>query len=345
MSISIIIPTYNRACQLSRTLDSIKKLNTNPNEFEIIIVDNASKDNTKQIVDQFINKNKKNTTRYFFDDIPGLLSGRHRGAKEANGDVLIFIDDDVRVHRNWLNNIKETFNKYSEVGIVGGKCLPLYENTPPEWLKYFWRYISKDEKVLPELSLCDYGEKEKKISPKWVWGLNFSIRKETFRKLGGFNPDCIPHEYQYFQGDGETGLSIKAIECGCEAMYQPNAIVYHEVPSSRMTIEYFDKRYFYSGICNSYTKIRHNHGIKSHILLIEKFIALKGKLYQTLIQFLKQKSKVSFEQEMLFARFNCMENAGYEYHQKMARSFPVILDWILKEDYLNYDFRKLLKKM
>ena len=108
--------------------------------------------------------------------------------------------------------------------LVGGKCLPAYEKTPPKWLDAFWKELPDGGKMLTDLSLCDYGDKEKEVDQTWIWGLNYSIRKSSFLKFGGFHPDNISPRYQHFQGDGETGLSLKLKENGAKAWYNPQVI-------------------------------------------------------------------------------------------------------------------------
>ncbi len=346
MNISIILPTYNRSQQLFRVLDSLMPLKFDKKKYEIIIVDNASTDITKIVVDEHIQKFPFHNIRYYYDDVPGLLTGRHRGALEAKAEILVFIDDDIHPDKGWLAAIFETFKRYPGTNIVGGKCLPIFETKPPDWLNYFWYTLPDGGKTMGDLSLCDFGDKEKEISPLLVWGLNYSIRKKTLFELGGFHPDCIPSQFQHFQGDGESGLSAKAITKGYKAIYQPKALVYHEVPTERMTLGYFDKRYFYQGICDSYTEIRSNKGFTNGdpIYIIKRNIK---NIMRPIYRMFFPKPKVSipdesnFEKEMLFARFRAMEKAGYNFHQEIARKNPFILNWILKKDYFNYNLPEL----
>ncbi len=341
MLASVIIPTFNRVDYLQTCLKSIVKQNIQCDQFEIIVIDNGSKDKTHEIVNQFISGYPSHTIRYFYDDVPGLLTGRHRGAKEAKRELLIFADDDIIAEEGWLSAIVDTFHRFPDVHLVGGKCLPEYETEPPSWLNYFWKVLSDGDKMMGELSLCDFGESEKEIHPASVWGLNFSIRKESLLQLGGFNPDCIPSHLQHFQGDGETGLSLKAIEKGFKAVYNPKALVYHKVPADRMTISYFDKRYFYQGICNSYTEIRKFGGIKRKHSLVKvelNSVDTIRKIYRKIVN--KQDKTAclerNFEKEMLCSRFNAMEKAGFEFHQEMAKHSSKVLKWILKENYWDY---------
>ena len=253
--ISIIVPSFNNSRYLYIALESILNQSFDKSKYEVIIVDNGSTDDTKKVVNKLINNNTETSIKYIFDSVPGQLTGRHRGVHEANGEILVFIDSDIIADTNWLSAISETF-KDSSVMLVGGKSLPNYEVDPPRWLEWFWNRNGSIN-ICGHLSLIDYGNEMKEIDPIYVWGLNFSIRKSSLFELGGFHPDVIPKKYQHFQGDGETGLTIKAKEHGMKAIYQPKALVYHWVPQNRMTYEYFDKRCYYQGICDSYTSLFH----------------------------------------------------------------------------------------
>jgi len=341
MQASIIIPTCNRADQLFRCLNSLVALDFACVDYEIIVIDNGSKDNTNEVVSGYVNEHPKHIIRYFYDNIPGLLTGRHRGAKEAKSEILVFVDDDIHADKGWLTAIVDTFNRFPDVHLVGGKCLPKYETEPPTWLKYFWYSLPDGAKVLGDLSLCDFGEIEKEVHPTWVFGLNFSIRKKSLYELGGFHPDCISPLFQHFQGDGETGLSLKALKNGFKSFYNPKVLVYHEVPVERMTLGYFDKRYFYQGICNSYTELRQNDGFESVVSTnsikrkIKKFLRL---MYRSAFPNpkLSIQGETNFEKEMLKVRFRSFERAGYNFHQEMARNNLVVLKWVLKKDYWDY---------
>jgi glucosyl-dolichyl phosphate glucuronosyltransferase len=139
MDISVILPTLNRAGSLEKTLSSLVTQDKDPKEFEILIIDNGSTDNTKNISEIAISSNPGHAIRYFYEPVPGLLAGRHRGVKESQCDLLVFIDDDIIADKGWLNAIVESFKRFPDIHLVGGKCLPNYEKAPPEWLQYFWR--------------------------------------------------------------------------------------------------------------------------------------------------------------------------------------------------------------
>lgn len=86
------------------------------------------------------------------------------------------------VDPDWLSSIAQSFTDKS-VHLVGGKCLPLYEIEPPKWTKDLWEPIP-DGKMCVAFSLIEQGELIKETNPNYVFGVNFSIRKETLLKLG-----------------------------------------------------------------------------------------------------------------------------------------------------------------
>lgn len=347
--ISIIVPTVNNSKFLSIALNSVLTQSYDEAGYEVIVVDNGSTDDTKEIILKAQESYQNKNIQFIYDSVPGQLTGRHRGANEAKGDILVFIDDDIIADKNWLAVIAETF-KDTSIMLVGGKSLPNYEIDPPYWLEWFWVHLPYG-KFLASLSLLDFGDEVREIDPNYVWGLNFSIRKSALFDLGGFHPDVIPKEYQHFQGDGESGLTIKAKERCYKAIYQPKALVYHQVPKSRMTFEYFDKRYYYQGVCDDFIYIRRKYGkyapinnpkktIRSRIpepikkpLRFIKNIFFKFLHRHVLLQ--------SIEERKLKARFNKAYQQGYDFHRKAVADNPNLLEWVLKDNYWDYRLPEL----
>lgn len=357
---SIIIPTFNGSKYISTVVESLIKQNYNKENFEIIIVDNASTDNTKKISHFLMKKYNDYNIRYIYEPIPGLLSGRHRGAKEAKGEILTFIDDDIIADQNWLSAINETF-KNPSVMLVGGKSLPNYEADPPEWMDWFW-IKNGNVNICGSLSLLDYGDEEIEFNANYIWGLNFSIRKKALLELGGFHPDgiggygdcsnesdTIASKLQQYQGDGETGLTIKAKEQGYKAIYQPKALVYHKIPQGRMTYEFFENRFYFQGVSDSYQYFRRKYG--KYAMSENHKTKIRSKMpepIKKLLRFVKnllfkqnEVCKQSKQEVELRERFRKAYQQGYNFHQNAVANNPELLEWILKDDYWDYSLPKI----
>ena len=356
---SIIIPTFNRAASLQHTLTSLLQLSIGAERFEVIVIDNGSTDSTNQVVLEVIEKHPLHQVRYIYDPEPGLLTGRHRGALEARGELLTFVDDDIVATPDWLTAIVQTFED-SSVQLVGGRNLPRYEGPPPPWLKGFWWIPPSGGQACGSLSLLNMGDAQRDIDANYIWGLNFSIRQQALFDLGGFHPDCIPEALQHFQGDGETGLTIQATERGYRAVYQPAAIVYHCVPAGRLTPEYFQRRAYFQGVCDSYTTMRRQGGLAPPVPeqppTEESGLHRLGRYARhpllhscNLVRRLFPKPKplppvaIVEEAELNQIRHG-VESAyrsGYAFHQHAVRDMPGLIDWVLREDYWDYRLPKL----
>jgi glucosyl-dolichyl phosphate glucuronosyltransferase len=329
MLFSIIIPTINRSDSLKRTLESISKLERKA-DLEVIVVDNGSMDNTRKICDEFAES--KMNFRYVYDDEPGLLTGRHRGALEAKGEVFCFLDDDVVLSTGWFNAIVDCCEDDPDVDFFTGPCLPDFELSPPEWLKDFWYEEPGIGRFCSWLSLIDLGDEKKLINPNLVWGLNFIIRRSAFYELGGFHPDSVPLEFQMFQGDGETGLTIKAVNAGKKAIYYPGLLLNHIVPKERLTKEYFGKRAFFQGVCDSYSYLRKGG---TPISNAEIFIDFS----KTILRRFIKKQVVDFrspEVKEIRSLTEKQYKGGYQFHQAWFKKSPVVREWVLRDNYLDY---------
>ena len=321
---SIIVPTMNRAESLKIALRSFVGQDYPKEQFEILVVDNGSKDSTKSVVDSVMAQNADCRIRYFFEPVPGLLSGRHRGAREALGDILVFVDDDIQAFPAWLSSIAAAFNDPA-VHLVGGPSFPKFETEPPRWMDSYWLNTGQQIEC-SALSLIYRGEACCRIDPDYIWGLNYAVRKETLYEAGGFHPDCIPSELQHLQGDGESGLSLKIKAKGYQAAYVPGARVIHHIPRTRLTVDYFEKRFFYQGVCASYTQIREKGGTHSIPLPAYKTTP-PGRASASLYERYK---------EIICRRIENAYVDGFQFHHSAVQENSRLLAWVLKENYFDY---------
>ena len=150
MRISVILCTYNRSQSLARTLESVaEQILPNSIEWEVLVVDNNSKDQTRDVVEDFCRR-YSGRFRYLFEPRQGLSHARNAGIREARGDVLAFTDDDVILEATWLRNLTSTLQDGVWVG-AGGRILPEQTFVPPRWLSVNERH------ALAPLAIFDGG--------------------------------------------------------------------------------------------------------------------------------------------------------------------------------------------
>lgn len=317
--VSIIIPTLNRASYLKNALISTLNQSFPKDEYEIIVIDNGSTDNTKQVIED-LNQAHNNRIRYFYDARPGLHIGRHLGAKHAYGEILLYGDDDIIASPEWVKEVYACYSK-KEVGAAGGKIIPKFESDPPEWLRHFHSGY---------LSLLDLGDEYLEINTNQIYGCNLSIRKDVLFELGGFNPDGMPPDLIKYRGDGETALMTRVVEGGYKTVYNPKACVYHVIPSSRLTIDYFKRRSFNQGVSDSFS-------------LIKKYGKIDGNIYRIWLSNINIVRKIT-----AFIRFMLSNNRNYikyqnevrnaylkgvRFHRNEVKNDPELLEYILQDNY------------
>jgi glucosyl-dolichyl phosphate glucuronosyltransferase len=245
--VSVIIPTYNRSDYLAGALRSLIIQDYPRSDFEIIVVDNGSSDDTSERLRQLA-KEASGTIdlRYVREERQGLVFARHTGAANARGDVLIFGDDDAIFDNNWISAIMDVYRKHSDVGAVGTKISVLWDAEPEPWVR---RY----EDVLGKL---DYGPQPITRQGLYINGGSFSIRKEVLFRVGGFNPG---QKGPYIVGDSEPGLCRKLAEKGILVAWTPHATMRHLQQSKvNGTLHDMKRRFRNNGICDAYRATFYN---------------------------------------------------------------------------------------
>jgi hypothetical protein len=200
-------------------------------------------------------------------------------------------------------------------------------------LPYFWK-DSKGGKTCEWLSLIELGNRKIEIHPTSVWGLNFCIRKKTFIMLGGFHPDSMPAHLQKYQGDGETGLTLKAVVKKLKCIYCPSIQVFHIISKERLNLEYFKRRAFFQGVCNSFTELRRQHFKKNISSAIEKLRKILSPIKK---QFKKAgTSHLPSEIKYIIHELEQEQERGFQFHQHAFKSDEKVKQWVLKKDYWDY---------
>ena len=237
MGISVIICTYNSCKSLKRCLTSLLSINNSDIDYEIVIVDNNSSDQTKNVVEEFKMLNSR--IIYNFYPIQGLAKARNYGIKMSHKEHILFTDDDITFDKNFLigyNNLIKTNNP----GLAGGRILLKYATERPKWLSdkidyvYGWYDIGTQNKIYPNGS--------------YPLGPSFLIKRSLLSKYGEFDGDLgLKGNEQTVSRGEETELAIRYKNNGVAMYYCGKSLVYHNVNDKRMHKDWFISRFVDAG--------------------------------------------------------------------------------------------------
>lgn len=232
MKISVILCSYNRCQSLAKALESVAA-STLPEsvEWEVLVVDNNSRDQTREVVEGFCRRHPRRL-RYLFEPQQGKSYALNAGIREAKGEILAFMDDDVTVDPRWLDNLTAPLRNGEWAG-SGGRTVPAQTFTPPDWLALDGPYNTLH-------ILCatfDLGDQSLELD-RAPFGTNMAFRKEMFEKYGGFRTDLGPSPGSEMRNE-DTEFGRRLLAAGERLRYEPSAVVYHMVPEGRTNKEFF----------------------------------------------------------------------------------------------------------
>ncbi|HEX6047376.1 MAG TPA: glycosyltransferase [Pyrinomonadaceae bacterium] len=237
MKFSVIIATYNRAEELVKTIESLKGLETTE-PWEVIIVDNNSSDNTREVVEGV--KSFPVPLRYLMEREQGRSAALNAGIKAAQGEVLAITDDDVRVDPNWLTNAERALNEF-DCDYVGGKALPIWSGRLPNWMP------NRGGKHWGVIALLDYGPKPVEFGEQVPLGVNMVFRREAFERAGLWD-NSIGRKAGTLLGQEVREWAQRARAAGLRGFYSPDLVVHHVIPEDRLTKRYFRRWFYWHGI-------------------------------------------------------------------------------------------------
>lgn len=232
MRVTVVMCTYNRCESLGKALESVAASQMpDPADWEVLVVDNNSKDRTREVTNEFCHLHP-GRFRYIFEPQQGLSNARNAGIREARGEVIAFMDDDETVAPTWLQNLTACLHDRKWAG-AGGRVCPPENFLQPDWL-------TLDGGVMDSsgvLALFDAGTSSGKLE-KPPFGANMAFRKSMFEKYGGFRPE-LGRCGDNLIGNEDTEFGGRLLAAGECLRYEPSAVVYHPVPKERLNKKYF----------------------------------------------------------------------------------------------------------
>lgn len=241
MKITVILCTYNRCQMLGKALNSVAAQSILDSiEWEVLVVDNNSHDQTRGVVEDFCCR-YPGRFRYLFEPQPGKSHALNSGIREASGNIIAFLDDDVRVEPTWLQNLTAALHSGEWAG-AGGRVIPEWSRPAPRWLSPQAWYAAGP------LVKFDLGDEAGELSEP-PFGTNMAFRKSVFKKHGDFLVELGPRPGSEIRNE-DTEYGARLLAAGERLRYEPSAIVYHPVPENRVHKEFFLAWWFHKGEAN-----------------------------------------------------------------------------------------------
>ena len=273
MLITVGICTWNRASILEKCLKQLQCLVIPDSvSWELIVVNNNSTDHTRELLNEY---SDRLPLRTIFEPRQGKSHALNTAISQAQGEWILWTDDDVLVDPNWLVAHLEAIEKFPQSRFFGGPIRPLLESCPPAWIVTSWQFISN---AFAEL---DLGSEVLELDPhQHAFGANFAIQTEIQRQfkfdtsLGRVAENQIRCE--------ETELQLRLMSQGIRGFWNPTAVVQHIIPSERMTHNYI--RAWQEGIGES-TGILKNEGAESSHGRASRMLLLQSRLYSAALKY------------------------------------------------------------
>lgn len=229
--LSVLFATHNGSQTLQTVLSAYCKIEPIGEDWKLIIVNNASNDDSVEII------------RSFKDDLPievlsELKKGKNialnTGLSRVGDGLVVLTDDDVIPHPDWLKNLKAAANAHPDYSIFGGPILPEWEQLPEEW-------ILKWVKMEAVFAILDIKREDGPIAHHSIFGPNMAVRSQVFDRGYRFDETIGPQGANYSMGS-ETELLLRLEKDGFKAWFCGNAIVKHMIRANQLNKEWILKR-------------------------------------------------------------------------------------------------------
>jgi glycosyltransferase involved in cell wall biosynthesis len=227
--VSAVICSYNRARFIISAVESIFSQQYDKGLYEVIVVDNNSKDETLSLLDEYKASHPGYHFRYFTEMKQGVANARTRCAKEALGEIVAFLDDDSIAQPGWLSSIAAFFDAHPEAWSVGGKITPKFLTAVPGWYsRYFFGLVGN----------FNLGPSVKRLTGvRYPCGANMAFRKKVFAEIGYFNAD-LGRSGNSLLATEEKDIYLRILAHGRQVYYLPDVAILHHVEANK-----FDKQY------------------------------------------------------------------------------------------------------
>jgi glycosyltransferase involved in cell wall biosynthesis len=241
--VSVVVCCYNSISRLHPTLAALSKQIFNGNVlWEVIIVDNASNDNTGAVAIEIwgsLNKNNSIPFNVVYEYLPGLGNARKKGLAAATYNFVLFCDDDNWLATNYVEGVYNILTNDDWIAACGGKGLPVFETEKPFWFDEYSEAFAVGSQSINE---------EDGILLN-LYGAGMAVNKNAIEYLAAtnFKPQMFGRTGKKLSSSEDTELTYAFILMGCKLHYAPDLQFFHFLPKERLQFSYLKKLFIAFG--------------------------------------------------------------------------------------------------
>lgn len=226
--ISILVCCYNGEHIIAETLSYIAKQKVLTTNWELILIDNNSNDNTSKVASESWNFDKYPNFRIVTEKTPGLSFARLKGISEAKYNIVSFVDDDNFIPENWVEYLLEKFSN-PEIGVLGCTSIGKFDFEVPKWYEKHKLAFATGE-LYP-------GKFTDVSKDALIYGAGMTIRKEVFIQLNKhhWKPYLTDRVGNSQSGGGDSEISLAARLVGFKIFYSNEIVTLHKISQNRLS--------------------------------------------------------------------------------------------------------------
>jgi glucosyl-dolichyl phosphate glucuronosyltransferase len=243
MRLDVVIPTYNRSTLLKKTLRSLLDARVPPGlDVQITVVDNNSKDDTRDTV--LAQQSAASLPiHYVFEKRQGRSPALNAGVAATTGTHVGFIDDDEEIDASWYEQVFSVFSE-NDIDFIGGPYIPRFESAVPEWLPREYNSV---------IGAVDGGTERVPFDrnyPGILMGGNAVFTRETLERVGPYSTSLGRSGNRLLSCEDED-MYERLLAAGARGMYVPELVIYHFVPTERLTKRYHRAWCFWQSVSSA----------------------------------------------------------------------------------------------
>lgn len=250
LRMDVLVPSYNRAALLRRCIQSLLDAGASPHlDVHITVICNACTDGSEDVV-RSLQAASPGRISLIVERRQGKSKALNAGIAGTSGDLVAMIDDDEEVDGRWFETAGRAFQDPA-LEFAGGPYVPVWGAPPPDWIPDDYRAA---------LGAVDNGPVARPFDngfPGMMKGGNAIIRRSTLARVGPYAEHLGPGAHARLFSCEDEDMYLRLLELGARGEYLPDLVIYHYIPETRLSREYYRRWCFWRAVSLGLMDRRH----------------------------------------------------------------------------------------